>query len=49
VLAEVLALRLAEPPRCTNCGRAPRPAENAEDDWRVESDGVGELLVFCPE
>jgi len=19
------------------------------DDWRVESDGVGELHVFCPE
>ena len=25
------------------------PDENAADDWRVESDGLGELLVFCPE
>lgn len=23
--------------------------ENLDDDWRAESDGVGELLVFCPE
>ncbi len=34
---------------CTNCGRAPRPGENADDDWRAASDGTGELLVFCPE
>lgn len=35
--------------RCANCARAPRPDDNAANDWRVESDGVGELLVFCPE
>ena len=34
---------------CVECGRAPRADENADDDWRVESDGVGELLAFCPE
>jgi hypothetical protein len=26
-----------------------RPEENPADDWRAESDGLGELLVFCPE
>jgi hypothetical protein len=26
-----------------------RDDENADDEWRVESDGVGELLVFCPQ
>jgi hypothetical protein len=35
--------------RCVNCGREARPDENPDDDWRVESDGVGELLVLCPE
>jgi hypothetical protein len=29
--------------------RKPRPDENAEDEWRAYSDGVGELVVFCPE
>jgi hypothetical protein len=33
--------------RCAN--RAPRPGENPDDEWRAESDGAGELLVFCPE
>lgn len=29
---------------------ASRYAElEGDDDWRVESDGVGELIVFCPE
>jgi hypothetical protein len=36
-------------PRCTECSRRPRRDENADDEWRVYSDGVGELLVFCPE
>jgi hypothetical protein len=35
--------------RCSECGRVPRPDENADDDWRVESDGAGGLLVFCPQ
>ena len=34
---------------CVECGRAPRADENADDDWRVESDDVGELHVVCPE
>jgi hypothetical protein len=38
-----------EPLRCSNCGREPRDDENAEDEWRAGSDGVGELYVFCPE
>ena len=31
-------------------GWGPRllPGENADDEWRVESDGTGDLLVFCP-
>ena len=36
-------------PSCANCQRRPRPDENAGDEWRVESDGLGELHVFCPE
>jgi hypothetical protein len=27
----------------------PRDHENADDEWRAGSDGVGELHVFCPE
>ncbi len=34
---------------CRTAVAPPRPAENADDDWRVESDGAGGLLVFCPE
>jgi hypothetical protein len=34
---------------CASCGRTPRPGENADDDWRVESDDVGGLHVVCPE
>jgi hypothetical protein len=34
---------------CAECGREPREGENPHDEWRVYSDGVGELLVFCPE
>jgi hypothetical protein len=37
------------PPVCANCRREPRDDENPADEWRVESTGVGELLVFCPE
>jgi len=29
--------------------RKPRPDEKDEDQWRAYSDGVGELIVFCPE
>ena len=38
-----------EQPRCANCERTSRPDENPDDDWRAESDGTGELLVFCPK
>ena len=34
---------------CVEYGRTPGADENAADDWSVESDGTGELLVFCPE
>jgi len=34
---------------CANCGREPRKDENADDDWRAYSDGMGELVTFCPE
>jgi hypothetical protein len=34
---------------CAECGRKPRDHENAADEWRPYSDGVGELIVFCPE
>lgn len=35
--------------RCSECKREPREDERPEDEWRVESDGVGELHTFCPE
>ena len=35
--------------QCAECGRNPREDENADDEWRAESGGVGELNVFCPE
>jgi hypothetical protein len=38
-----------EETRWSNCQRAPRPDENPNDEWRVESDGTGELHMFCPE
>jgi hypothetical protein len=34
---------------CSICGREPRDDENPDDGWRAESDGAGELMVFCPE
>ena len=34
---------------CANCGRLSAPEENPDDQWRVYSDGVGELHIFCPE
>jgi hypothetical protein len=34
--------------RCANCRRKPRADENPDDEWRVESDGLGKLHVFCP-
>ena len=34
---------------CGECGRTPGADENGEDDWRAVSDGLGELLVYCPE
>jgi hypothetical protein len=46
VLAEA---ELDVPPVCADCRRESRDDENAEDEWRVESDGVGDLLVFCAE
>jgi hypothetical protein len=39
----------AERLRCTECGRIPHEDENPDDEWRVYSDGVGELHSFCPE
>jgi hypothetical protein len=39
----------ADPAVCAECARHPRDGESAADDWRAESDGTGELLVFCPE
>jgi hypothetical protein len=38
-----------EPLVCEVCGRTPRPGENAEDDWRVFYDGVGEGVTICPK
>lgn len=35
--------------RCEGCGGEPREDEQAEDDWRCYSDGLGELLTFRPE
>lgn len=35
--------------RCTDCGRGPRPDANADDNWRVEPDGLGGLHLFCAE
>jgi hypothetical protein len=37
------------PLRCAECGRTPRDDENAADEWRAYSDGVGGLPVFCPD
>ncbi len=34
---------------CAECGRESTALENTEDSWRAYSDGVGELIVFCPE
>jgi hypothetical protein len=34
---------------CAECRRESRDDENAADEWRAYSDGVGELHVFCPE
>lgn len=36
------------PDACSECGREPLEYEEALDEWRVESDGVGALHVFCP-
>jgi hypothetical protein len=34
---------------CAECGRVPDADENAADEWRAYSDGVGELVVFSPD
>ena len=47
-ISEVLGWRDDDSLICTECGREPCPDENAADNWRVESDGLGELHVFCP-
>jgi hypothetical protein len=44
-----VSLTETEPPTCAECGPDPREDENAADEWRAYSDGVGELHVFCPE
>jgi hypothetical protein len=38
-----------DPIRCSEFKREPREDENADDEWRAVSDGVGELHIFCPE
>ena len=47
--AEELFGEVDKPDRCSECGREPCENEVALDGWRVESDGVGELYVFCPQ
>jgi len=47
--AEELFGEMDEADRCSECGREPREDEYALDEWRVESDGVGEPHIFCPE
>jgi hypothetical protein len=44
-MTRLAATRCATP----SAARTPRPGENLDDDWRAESDGAGELFVFCPE
>jgi len=39
----------AEPLVCSECGREPRPDENAEDEWRTFYQGVGDGVTLCPE
>ncbi len=34
---------------CRECGRKPRPNENAEDDWRACYEGLGNGVTLCPE
>jgi hypothetical protein len=34
---------------CTECGRQASEAEAEQEGWRVHSDGIGDLLPFCPE
>jgi hypothetical protein len=51
------SLAMTEPSRseaaerlvCAECGQVPDADENAADEWRAYSDGVGELHVFCPD
>jgi len=38
-----------EPLTCLECGRTPRPDENAEDEWRTYYEGVGDGVTLCPE
>lgn len=35
--------------RCTECGRVVVERDAERDGWRYWSDGVGELLPFCPD
>jgi len=35
--------------RCANCGREPRPDENALGDWVFSSDALGERHAVCRE
>ena len=34
---------------CAECGRKPRQAENAADEWRAYLSVDDDLPVFCPE
>ena len=47
--AEELSRAIDEPDRCSECGREPRADGDALDEWHAESDGVGDLYIFCPE
>jgi hypothetical protein len=33
---------------CAECGRTPRPDENADDNWRVHYSGIGDGVILCP-
>jgi hypothetical protein len=34
---------------CAECGRKPRPDENADDEWRAYPGDDDELHVLCAE
>jgi hypothetical protein len=38
-----------QPLTWAECGRKPRPEENAGDDWRTYYEGVCDGVTLCPE